>query len=516
MDSIRIQNLRCLKDTKKVKISPLTMLVGQNSSGKSSFLRVFPLLRQSVETRTTGPILWYGRFVDFGGFSEAVTKSSSEQEIAFQFKFKYPNISNKIDSRHRRKIPFINDNPIVNVTLVVSSDSKQGKTRAKRVEAKIAGQVISLSFDSDGKVASFKVNDLDVLKISSGYWYVQSGHFIPWIYQPELADQDIVAINRKNELYEYLIRQVKNIAHHKTSDESIRYIATTLGLGSTSAMLSNFANNRYAGETWAKKIKTFDKDSSSFKALREAVIAYWALEIIKGCDQYICEFANNVKYIGPVRATAERYYRMQDLAVDEIDFQGRNIAMFFHNLSEHERKSFAEWTREYFGFSPYVQTTTGHFSIKLKNVEGGTDYNLADMGFGFSQILPIIVQLWVLTSRKQRRTRSVAPTVFAIEQPELHLHPKMQAQIADSFLAAINAAKRIGVDIRIIIENHSDIIINRVGHRVANQDIKKEDINVVVFNKSLEDDHTYVSTSSYDEQGFLDKWPSGFFDPEII
>ena len=63
MDAFGIENLRCLSDTGLIKLKPLTILVGQNSSGKSTFLRALPLLRQSVESLTTCPLLWYGRFL---------------------------------------------------------------------------------------------------------------------------------------------------------------------------------------------------------------------------------------------------------------------------------------------------------------------------------------------------------------------------------------------------------------------------------------------------------------------
>ena len=51
MDSIRIQNLRSLKDSGRIEIRPLVLLVGANSSGKSTFLRTFPLLKQSLEVK---------------------------------------------------------------------------------------------------------------------------------------------------------------------------------------------------------------------------------------------------------------------------------------------------------------------------------------------------------------------------------------------------------------------------------------------------------------------------------
>ncbi len=63
MDAIRIENLRSLGDTGLVQLRPITLLVGQNSSGKSTFLRSFPLLRQSVDANVSGPILWWGDLV---------------------------------------------------------------------------------------------------------------------------------------------------------------------------------------------------------------------------------------------------------------------------------------------------------------------------------------------------------------------------------------------------------------------------------------------------------------------
>ena len=49
MQSIEIKNLRSLKDTGRVELKPITLLVGANSSGKSTFLRTFPLLKQGLK-----------------------------------------------------------------------------------------------------------------------------------------------------------------------------------------------------------------------------------------------------------------------------------------------------------------------------------------------------------------------------------------------------------------------------------------------------------------------------------
>ena len=90
LQSIRLRNLRSFADddhSPYVDLKPLTVLIGKNSSGKSSFLRSLPLLRQSVEANTTGPILWYSSYVDFGAFSEAKKFDSKKNIIYFDFKF---------------------------------------------------------------------------------------------------------------------------------------------------------------------------------------------------------------------------------------------------------------------------------------------------------------------------------------------------------------------------------------------------------------------------------------------
>lgn len=63
-------------------------------------------------------------------------------------------------------------------------------------------------------------------------------------------------------------------------------------------------------------------------------------------DEYITYYFRQVHYIAPLRATAERYYRLRNLAIDEIDFQGKNLAVFLNSLAEDRLKAFQDWTQE--------------------------------------------------------------------------------------------------------------------------------------------------------------------------
>jgi AAA15 family ATPase/GTPase len=86
---LKIKNFRSLKDTGNIEIKPITILVGRNSSGKSSFLRTFPMLKQSTEEKTKSPILLYGNYVDFGSYRDIkphfAIGSDQKYELGFTF-----------------------------------------------------------------------------------------------------------------------------------------------------------------------------------------------------------------------------------------------------------------------------------------------------------------------------------------------------------------------------------------------------------------------------------------------
>ena len=81
MLKIGLKNFRSLKDVGPIEIRPITILVGENSSGKSSLTRLFPLLRQSVEVRSNTPVLWFGDIVDFGSFDSVVHRAAKDEPV---------------------------------------------------------------------------------------------------------------------------------------------------------------------------------------------------------------------------------------------------------------------------------------------------------------------------------------------------------------------------------------------------------------------------------------------------
>jgi len=523
MKSIQIKNFRSLRDTGNIKLKPITVLVGKNSAGKSTFLRIFPLFKQSVEERTRTPILLYSRSgVDFGTFQDIKSIFASDDDyLEFKFAISEIDINNRIV---RRNIFYFNDSTIDNlqksditVTMKISSDSTDTPI-LEILEIEIYDNEIRLDFDTKKhNVEKIYINQ-DEIKLDLPLSYFNRGF---------IADRFIFKDTKSNrmryDLEDYfekkLLKLISSKVRKGTSEDNISKILRRIAiLSNKNDFLTHMKSQKTTSKMWDKNIKNLSEESNFFQILYQYILLYYLQDILQYTNNYIREMFHQVKYIAPVRATAERYYRIQDLAIDEVDPHGQNLPMFLGSLSDGMMRYFQEWTEENFGFKVKIKRIEGHYSIKIVH-DDKFEVNISDMGFGYSQILPIITQLWYSSEQKGRvihpRMRDI-PIIFVIEQPELHLHPEFQAKFADVIVKIINNIQDRRLNIKLIIETHSQTIINRLGLNIANQNIDKEKINIIIFNKKNENEPTEVSTAVFDDDGLLENWPIGFFKPSSL
>ena len=526
---IQIQNFRSLKDTGSQKLSPITILVGENSSGKSTFLRSFPLLKQSISKRTSGPILWAGDiddYVDFGSFEETVTNDGSN-EIIFTFKFDVKAVGwfNRNFTSERFFSEITTEPTHDKVEYQITIKSINGRDRVSLFTLKI--NTLEYTFDilnhcvSVGDFFHYKGRKNKNTEPNSrgvrdrGFLIPHSNSF--GFHLPDITD----LWRELNDTITQILGKDPNV---RTS-----ILEMFIDIGDRISLnldLGEFVDRLEQDEKIPKKtINLYRKmaerlNESDDSRLKGIISLCYLYGIYADIDEYIFTYYRNVHYIAPLRATAERYYRLRNLAVDEVDYQGKNLAIFINSLNGNRLRAFQSWTEEHFGFYVKTDISKGHLSLQIILKDSDKAINLSDTGFGYSQVLPIITQLWELSSRDQNAGNrhfgisNICPLVVAVEQPELHLHPAVQAKLAKAFIACIDLARKNGNELQLILETHSVTIINYLGRAIAKGKLSNDDVSIIMFEKKITKGTTDVRNSNFDEEGYLSNWPYGFFDPE--
>ncbi len=525
-----LRNFRRLEAIRPIKLKPVTILVGKNSSGKSSYLRSLSLLKQSISPTTAGAILWWGELVDFGSYEATRRKGAKEGPIGFDFeipqldlhsfRFFVPYIG--ADSFTRNISSFTIRDIKLNISISQESDSP---TFVSKIELGFSNALFLVSFSSSGEISDLKLNGETLPRAISQFSVNWSGSSIfgmmyrsdqsgvnyrdrkPFSFDPDVQLQTFISHNK-----EFMNEAISN---DHIDDESylfsLLYYTLTRDLGFTAAPDSDgqYLLNSVSAEQYERLVQYIGGE----KLLNLCLLSIFP-HIYNSVSVFLRTFIEMVSYIGPARARSERYYRKQDLSVSTIAPDGTNFPMWLSSLSDAQVAEFSKLTMKLCGYGVRPARESGHISIIL-NGPGGFDINLIDAGYGLSQILPVLGQMWAITSRpKSDRPYALVNSeqIIAIEQPELHLHPAHQTTLAEAFADFCQSDKgKRRSKVKFLIETHSADLINRFGSLVYERKIRKEDIQIVIFNDINNNQSNDVEISTFDDSGALINWPYGFF-----
>ena len=132
------------------------------------------------------------------------------------------------------------------------------------------------------------------------------------------------------------------------------------------------------------------------------------------------------------------------------------------------------------------------------------DVNLTDVGFGVSQVLPVVVGCFYPTP---------GSTVI-MEQPELHLHPRVQANMADLFIDAIHAREDYtDRRIQLIVESHSEHLLRRIQRGIAEKELSNDEVALYFCEAGPWGSN--IRPLDIDVFGNIRNWPEDFFGDEI-
>ena len=227
-------------------------------------------------------------------------------------------------------------------------------------------------------------------------------------------------------------------------------------------------------------------------------------------------------YLGPLRESPRRIYQWSGDAPEDLgprgDYavaailaasaQGRKL-----NLGPRQRRRpFAEIVAgalkqlgviDTFSVRPLVQGRK-EYEVLIRTRGNGSEVKLTDVGFGVSQVLPAVVEAFYCPPH----------SVVWMEQPEIHLHPQVQANLADVFIDAISA-REDGADrnIQLIVESHSEHLLNRLQRRIAERRLRPDEIAIYFCSQGRKG--AAMDRLELDEDGEITNWPEDFFGDEM-
>ena len=226
-----------------------------------------------------------------------------------------------------------------------------------------------------------------------------------------------------------------------------------------------------------------------------------------------------VNHISPLRAHPRRFYFLDranvNMVLDTLD--GNSLAEV---LKENNRikQRVNSWLSK-FGLKVNVSTIQDVVH-QLKIHQHELDLDITDVGFGISQILPIIVQGFL----------SFDDSLTMVEQPEIHLHPKMQAELADLFIDIVRGdadaqkdmssqkkggRKQEGKQKYLLIETHSEYLLKRLMRRIKEGVISSERVAVYFIEPPKEEgDPSQIIEKEVSHEGFFE-WPKDFYEGEV-
>lgn len=245
-------------------------------------------------------------------------------------------------------------------------------------------------------------------------------------------------------------------------------------------------------------------------------------ELRSACQLTAGWFSSHVRYLGPLRDDPKALYPLvANIDPRDVGLRGEHTAAVFHvhrdlvvdyipsenfktpriqPTKSRRTLKFAvfDWLN-YLGVATSVDTRDlgklGH-EMQVKLHDGDSPHDLTHVGVGVSQVLPIVVSCLL----------AEPDAMLIFEQPELHLHPKVQTLLADFFLAMAMLDKQC------VLETHSEYLINRLRFRAAAAEGRQLVDTLQIYFVEKFGHQAQFRKVEVNEYGAILDWPDGFFD----
>lgn len=533
--SIALENFKGIGDRVEFELRPLTLLFGANSAGKSSILHGLHYAREVFERHnldadtTTGG----GQYIDLGGFEGFVHKRNKEKQVHLRVDLHVDNGELPTFDAHLGGLnavfdlafdSFVKKITTVAVELTIGWSTLENCPYVSSTKVDLDGRIfaeITAQPNLHGRVLTLRDLHHPILLTEREVRESEE-------HQPGLFEGESLLSMAMSHCGEYITPgDGKRIELQGRGDalppldHPLEFVGTVLTASADS-------------DEFYDQYQFFNLSTQLVHALSDLVI---------GPCQLVRDQLRQFHYLGPLRETPPRNFQPPRFADPARWASGLGAWDALQDGSEHFIQSVSEWLGDkdkldsgYFiesrsykeidladplirklmtgrAFDEVDEDARLDFEkyptvFRLVIVPNGSDLELRphDVGIGISQVVPVVVTALHGENR-----------LLAIEQPELHLHPKLQAELGDLFIeSALGDPGHL-----VILETHSEHLILRLLRRIRETadgelpegrlPLKPNDIAVYFIEGS--DTSVKATRLRVDEDGeFLDRWPKGFFE----
>lgn len=541
VNRISIKNYKAFKNA-SIDLKPITIFLGANSVGKSSIMKLLLLISQNTNSLDTSktPLKINGDTIQLGSFENLIHKKILTEKLNISFDIdtinfkeyrkktfykildiymslkkinlmynqgfnKFDKISTELRKEEIYKKRQISNNKELDILALINDIySLQRKLnniikRDKDNDDSIIYQLVAFFLDDYSNVNENKIKNngihYDLVSFRDLFYYLN----------------DINNVNYKYFTINFIFIFHKNKKEIKFSKFEI--LSDNINLlsyehqGSLHTLTSSFLEQKIAKKYSAKLGKSISFNQFQIKRNEQKednnIFVNTAVDIISNFMKIINKdfHYDNINYVDPLRAYPRRYYFLdeKDILTSLNKIDGEKMAIMLKDNTELKKKV-NKWIGKFNLNVNIEQLQDTIHNIKI--TQNGLSLDITDVGFGISQVLPIITQGFFSTKN----------STTLIEQPEIHLHPKMQAELADLFIDIVQEEKESNK--RIIIETHSEYLLKRLRRRIAEGTIKNNDVAIYSFSLDEESNCGTIKKLEIDKKGAFE-WPKDFYDTDM-
>lgn len=441
LQNLQIQNFKGWQNTGQIKMAPITLFFGTNSSGKSSIGHFLMMLKQTVQSSDRKAVLYPGdknSAVQLGSFQEMVFKRDTRKKISFSYEW-------DLDKELKFK------------------DALTG-------DGYIAGHMMF-----EGKIA--------MAEDSGQTLFMEELH-----YTLNARDDDL------------FIGMVKKRTRKKNEYD---------------VYAKNYPLKRNTGRVW------YPGTPVRFYGFPDEVISYHKnAQFVQSLNLEHENLFKSIFYLGPLREKTDRLYSWSGITPESVGYSGestiaailaaknRKINLGYKKLTYPIEQIVAKSLKNMGLIDDFkvkrISKQRQEYEVKVQTKGSNNWVDLPDVGFGISQVLPVLVQCFY----------APANSIIIMEQPEIHLHPSAQAKLADVMIDVIHSREKgQNRNIQLIIETHSEHFLKRFQRRIAEDSISEK--KVAAYFAKVDQFPAKLEALEIDLFGNIRNWPKNFFGDEM-